>query len=204
MSKLKYQAVVIANRLNQENRIDYNDYSALMDGLEEIDTLQERDKILENLWAEFSDVPMDPETERMEAAFLGFPAGTPREDFWHWFDERHSKGVSYLLYGVDAQAKIGKPTPTEVSAITLRTETPLGAIIARSATDPNHPGIYIDLRRGVDDPDMPLALVEFAADEADMPAALITRVWGNATQEDYTERVVHQNVERYFTTEEVP
>lgn len=203
MSELKYQAVVVANRLNEESRIGYGEYVSLMDGLEEIDTLAERDKILEDLWANFADVPMNPETECMDAEFLGFPVGTPREDIWHWFDERHSKGVAYLLYGVDARATSKQPAP-EVSAITLRTETPLGAIIARSATDPNHPGIYIDLRRGVDDPDMPLALVEFAADEADMPAALITRVWGNATQEDYTERVVHQNIERYFTTEEVP
>lgn len=203
MSELRYQAVTVANRLNQENRIDYSDYSALMDGLEEIDTLRERDKILEDLWAEFGDVPMNPETECMEQSFLGFPAGTHREDIWHWFDERHSKGVAYLLYGVDARAASKKPTP-EVSAITLRVETPLGAIIARSATDPNHPGIYIDLRRGVDDPDMPLALVEFAADEADLPEALITRVWGDAMQEDYTTRVDHQNIEQYFTTEEVP
>ena len=203
MSELRYQAVTVANRLNQENRIDYGDYSALMDGLEEIDTLRERDKILEDLWTEFGDVPMNPETECMEQSFLGFPAGTHREDIWHWFDERHSKGVAYLLYGVDARAASKKPTP-EVSAITLRVETPLGAIIARSATDPNHPGIYIDLRRGVDDPDMPLALVEFAADEADLPEALITRVWGDAMQEDYTTRVDHQNIEQYFTTEEVP
>lgn len=203
MSELRYQAVTVANRLNQENRIDYSDYSALMDGLEEIDTLRERDKILEDLWTKLEDVPMDPETECIEEDFVNWPAGTHREDIWHWFDERHSKGVSYLLYGVDARAASKKPTP-EVSAITLRVETPLGAVIARSATDPNHPGIYIDLRRGVDDPDMPLALVEFAADEADLPEALITRVWGDAMQEDYTTRVDHQNIEQYFTTEEVP
>lgn len=28
-----------------------------------------------------------------------FPAGTEREEIWHWFDERHPKGVAYLLYG---------------------------------------------------------------------------------------------------------
>lgn len=61
--------------------------------------LGSRDKELEDLWAEFSDVPMDPETECMDEPFLGFPAGTHREDIWHWFDERYSKGVAYLLYG---------------------------------------------------------------------------------------------------------
>ncbi len=66
-------------------------------------TLRERDDTLEQLWEQFADVPMDPDTEKMEGAFLHFPAGTDREEIWHWFDERHSKGVAYLLYhdGVD-------------------------------------------------------------------------------------------------------
>ena len=71
-------------------------------------TLRERDAILELLWKQFEDVPMNPETEKIEAPFLHLPMndedylvyfdiGTPREDIWHWFDERHSKGVAYLL-----------------------------------------------------------------------------------------------------------
>lgn len=73
-------------------------------------TLSERDAVLELLWKQFAEVPMDPETEKTEAPFLHLPmnaadylvsfdAGTTREDIWHWFDERHSKGVVYLLYG---------------------------------------------------------------------------------------------------------
>lgn len=61
--------------------------------------LKQRDVELEKLWDEFADVPMNPDTEKMEGAFLHFPAGTPREDIWHWFDERYSKGVAALLYG---------------------------------------------------------------------------------------------------------
>lgn len=64
----------------------------------EMQTLAERDAALGKLWEEFGDVPMNPETECMEAPFLDFPAGTFREDIWHWFDERHSKGVAYLMY----------------------------------------------------------------------------------------------------------
>lgn len=97
--------------------------------------------------------------------------------------------------------------PREVSAITLRTETPLGAIIARATTDPDHPGIYIDLRRTDATDDMPLALVEFSADDADYPAGephIISRIWGDSQDESYTQRVVHRNVEEYFATEEVP
>lgn len=65
----------------------------------EMPTLAERDAALEKLWTELEDIPMDPETECMEAPFLDFPTGTPREDIWRWFDERHSKGVAHLLYG---------------------------------------------------------------------------------------------------------
>ena len=99
MSEFRHEAVAVANRLHQEDRIDYGDYSALIDGLAEIDTLRDRDEELEELWAELSDVAIDPETERTEEPFLHFPVGTDREDIWHWFDERHSKGVAYLLYG---------------------------------------------------------------------------------------------------------
>lgn len=62
-------------------------------------TIKARDERLKALWQQFTDVPMNPETECMEEDFLHFPAGTHREDIWHWFDERHSKGIAYLLYG---------------------------------------------------------------------------------------------------------
>jgi len=99
MSVMKEQAIEVIGQLHSEGRLDYPDYCTIYDGLDEIDTLQDRDKELEELWAEFADAPMDPETECMDEPFLGFPAGTHREDIWHWFDERHSKGVAYLLYG---------------------------------------------------------------------------------------------------------
>mgnify|MGYP001638439336 CR=1 FL=1 len=57
------------------------------------------DSELHELWNLFGDVPMNPETEAMEKEFLGFPAGTPREEIWHWFDKRYPGGVSKLLYG---------------------------------------------------------------------------------------------------------
>lgn len=56
------------------------------------------DERLEELWAEFEDVPMDPETECMEAPFLHFQTGTHREEIWRWFDKRYSGGVFNLLY----------------------------------------------------------------------------------------------------------
>lgn len=76
-----------------------------------MDTLQKRDTELEQLWNEFTDVPMDPETEKMEEPFLHFPAGTNREEIWHWFGERHSKGVVYLLYGTEPKYSLKNMAP---------------------------------------------------------------------------------------------
>lgn len=78
--------------------------------IDRMETLGERDKLLEEAWSLFGDIPMDPETEKMEEAFACFPAGTDREDIWHWFDQRHSKGVAYLLYkdGIDRSEGIEK------------------------------------------------------------------------------------------------
>lgn len=66
-----------------------------------IPTVKETDALMEELWAQFADVPMDPDTELMEDDFLHFPHGTSREEIWHWFDEHYSKGVAALLYGCD-------------------------------------------------------------------------------------------------------
>jgi len=98
MSLLKDEAMSVLNRLHEHGRIDYGDYSAIFDGLTEFDTLRDRDRELEELWDRFTDVPMNPETECIEAPFFGWGPGIHREEIWHWFDVRHSKGVHYLLY----------------------------------------------------------------------------------------------------------
>lgn len=53
------------------------------------------------LWTELEDVPFIDEDGDMvlDVDWHGFPAGTPREDIWRWFDRHHPKGVAYLLYG---------------------------------------------------------------------------------------------------------
>lgn len=99
MSECKRQAIEVIDRLHSESRIEYPDYCTIHDGLDEIDTLRDRDEVLEELWAQFSDIPMDPKTERIEAPFMGWGVGTSRKEIWIWFDRRHSKGVAYLLYG---------------------------------------------------------------------------------------------------------
>lgn len=81
----------------------------------------------------------------------------------------------------------------------IKTETPLGTLTAYKSTDPAHPGIYVDLCRG--GKEVPMALIEYTEDDADRDIeknAMVTRIWGDAGQEDYTERIIHKNIENAF------
>lgn len=65
---------------------------------------------IQDLWDEFGDIPMDPETECLDSPFTPksqdgretlatFPAGTFREDIWHWFEETfHISVAEDLMY----------------------------------------------------------------------------------------------------------
>ena len=97
MNDVKHEAIKVLNELH--STIPYSDYCTIMDGLYDIETLLDRDEVLEELWEQFGDIPMNPETECIEDKFIGWGPGIHREEIWHWFDERHSKGVAYLLYG---------------------------------------------------------------------------------------------------------
>ncbi|MCI8564325.1 MAG: hypothetical protein HFH69_12580 [Lachnospiraceae bacterium] len=52
---------------------------------------------MEELWGILVDVPVNDNDEIMEQ-FIDFPVGTHKEDVWHWFDEKHSKGVYALMH----------------------------------------------------------------------------------------------------------
>lgn len=108
MNYVVKEAVDALNELH--GSISHKDYCTIMDGLQEIETLRDRDEELEELWGEFADVPMNPETECIEEPFMGWGAGINREEIWHWFDKRHSKGVAYLLYrdGIDRTDQFSK------------------------------------------------------------------------------------------------
>lgn len=69
---------------------------ASMDGVTTTRTFQ--GKTYTELWEEFGDVPMNPETECIEVAWCGFPKGTHREDIWHWFEETFGVAVHDLMY----------------------------------------------------------------------------------------------------------
>ena len=99
MTGLKSKAVDTVYGLYNRDVLSSSDYEVIREGLEEIETLRDRDEALEEMWRQFADVPMDPKTECIEEQFFGWGPGVSREEIWHWFDRRHSKGIGCLLYG---------------------------------------------------------------------------------------------------------
>lgn len=59
-------------------------------------TITLNDDVLESLWKSFGEIPVDDDGVT-EEDFIGYPAGTHREEIWHWFDEHHTKGVASLM-----------------------------------------------------------------------------------------------------------
>lgn len=58
------------------------------------------DTKLEELWDELGTISFNEDVENemiLVDDFHIFTKGTPRYHIWHWFDEKYSKGVAYLL-----------------------------------------------------------------------------------------------------------
>ena len=53
---------------------------------------------VKELWSEFGDISMNPETEEIEEEWLSFPAGTHREVIWYWFEKRFNISITDLMY----------------------------------------------------------------------------------------------------------
>ena len=63
---------------------------------------------VEKLWEEFEDVLFIEDENSDDSCNLvlsddwqGWYKGTNRDTIWHWFDEHHSKGIHWLLYGTE-------------------------------------------------------------------------------------------------------
>ena len=108
MNHVIKEAIDTLNELH--SAIPSRDYGTIMDGLQEIATLRDRDEELEDLWEKFTAVPVAPKTECIEEPFMGWGAGIGRDEILRWFDKRHSKGVAYLMYrdGIDRTDQFSK------------------------------------------------------------------------------------------------
>ncbi|MCR2050924.1 hypothetical protein NSB25_27260 [Acetatifactor muris] len=52
---------------------------------------------VKDLWENFGEVAMNPETEEIEEPWKHFLPGTHREDIWHWFEEQFDISVAELM-----------------------------------------------------------------------------------------------------------
>ena len=80
----------------------------------------------------------------------------------------------------------------------LTVETPMGILRATRSNYANHPGIWIELQRQGEKEFDPLVLVEYTNDEEGLPdntEAIITKVWENHTNDEYSVRVIHDYAE---------
>lgn len=69
--------------------------------------------------------------------------------------------------------------------------TKKGYLSAVVTGDPAHPGIAVSLN--MDGLPVELTLIEFSDDEGDISGEqIITRVWGDGFEEDYTNRIIHK------------
>lgn len=59
-----------------------------------------RAEYIKNLWLEFGDIPMNPDTECIEEEWNGFAAGTHREEIWSWFEDFYGISVAKDLMGL--------------------------------------------------------------------------------------------------------
>ena len=107
---IKKDAEFIYQFLREQNDTEWIDLEKLkilqdkkyvLPGDTPIDLQKRLDKMLETLWEALEDVPFC-EIEGVECLdddYLDFEfETTTKEDIWHWFDERYSKGVYHLLY----------------------------------------------------------------------------------------------------------
>lgn len=112
-----YSKCNICSNCNDASEYDFDAYHYASIHHKEItewvrETMDER---LEQLWDELGDVAVctghelyesDPvkyadyqygQSLVIDSEWNGFPIGTDTESIWHWFDERHSKGVGWLM-----------------------------------------------------------------------------------------------------------
>lgn len=100
-----------------------------------------------------------------------------------------------------------KTPTTKQTDSRLCINTDLGQLVAYLSNDPAHPGIFIDLEREGSPCAASIALIEFTDDDCDasgqvLPPSIVCRVWGNATNEDYTDAITCVNLDQYFEEEE--
>lgn len=82
-----------------KNYLDMNYEDLIKERIENIKSTNEKDTFLVALWNEFSNVPVDEDTDTIDDDFYLWDRGTDKMDIWHWFDNHHSLGLAIGLMG---------------------------------------------------------------------------------------------------------
>lgn len=88
----------------------------------------------------------------------------------------------------------------------IRIKTPVGTLHAYPSTDPDYPGIYIDLERGPKKYSAPLLMLDFTHTEypeCQSPGTaekgiLVCRCWGDVRREEYDTKVIFEGYDELF------
>lgn len=94
--------------INLEKLKVLQDKGLVIPGDRPTDLIRKLDNLVEKIWNGLEDIPFYEEDSEqyIEENYLDFEEGTSKEDIWHWFDERHSKGIHYLLYEYETNNQI--------------------------------------------------------------------------------------------------
>ena len=66
----------------------------ILERIENMKSQKEIDNFLSALWDEFSNVPVDEDTDTIDDSFYIWEIGTDKSDVWHWLDDNHSLGLA--------------------------------------------------------------------------------------------------------------
>ena len=87
----------MSNDFINDNKIMYDVLSLTKERFLEIynDYITEKnyDIILDKMWEQLSDIPVNNTGEIIENKFYIWEKGTSRDDIWHWFDKRVQGGI---------------------------------------------------------------------------------------------------------------
>lgn len=145
-------------------------------------------------WMLDHDHSLDELIEEIEKMRIEEPDTTIRSLFDDW---EYGHGFGGELWVCEHEWEGSEAKTSESPA--LHVETPLGAITARlSGYGDEYPGIWVELIREKGG-DVGLALVEYTETEGDLTGGhVITRVYGDAMNDEYTDRVVHKQIDKWY------
>lgn len=144
----------------------------------------EYEQLILDAWDTLTDINVDDD-ECTEQDWFLFPAGTSRENIWHWFDEHYEKGVSALLYGQ------GEFPIDEIPCKSIELKLPAGTFRADIETTEEtlHNSIYLSfLPYGTDETIDIAAVRDIPSDPGEKGIEVL--FFGDLQNEDPTEQIV--------------